>query len=207
MGRRRRSRKEFHLVYGDEKKIITPELIREILSFVFYTVCAVAIAYLLSMGFGKSVQNVGDSMEPTISSGQTVLVNRVTTGLSGPSRGSIIAFLPNGNTNLHYYIKRVVGVPGDSVQIIDGALYINGAEVVRDSESFDEMVDAGIASSSVKLGNGEFFVLGDNRNASEDSRSADIGIVKSEYILGSCWYYYGGGEHGFIGSSYPEGDE
>ena len=202
MAYRRRRKNEFHLEYNNKKKKITPQIIREVLSWVFYTVIAIVIAAMLVMGFGKSVELVGDSMEPSLYADQYVLVNKVSTYLTGPDRGDIIAFLPNGNTNSHYYVKRVVALPGETVQIIDGALYINGTMQVTDSEVYDKMEEAGIAASPIKLGADEYFVLGDNRNSSEDSRSANIGVVKEGWILGTVWYVYGGeqGSSGIVGS-------
>lgn len=201
--RRRRKKNEFHLEYHNKKKKITPQIIREVLSWVFYTFVAIIIAAMLVMGFGKSVELVGDSMEPSMFSGQMVLINKVSTYLTGPSRGDIIAFLPNGNTNSHYYVKRVVAMPGETVQIIDGVLYINGALQETDSDVYDKMEEAGIAASPIKLGADEYFVLGDNRNSSEDSRSANIGVVKEGWILGTVWYVYGGeqGTSGIVGGS------
>ncbi|WP_027215676.1 signal peptidase I [Butyrivibrio fibrisolvens] len=206
MAFRRRRKNEFHLVYDNNKKKITPQIIREVLSWVFYTVVAIVIAAMLVYGFGKNVELVGDSMEPSLYSGQEVLINKVSTYLTGPGRGDIIAFLPNGNTNSHYYVKRVVAMPGETVQIIDGALYINGTEQVGDSDAYDKMEEAGIAASPIKLGSDEYFVLGDNRNSSEDSRSANIGIVKESWILGTAWYVYGGeqGTSGFISNDYED---
>jgi signal peptidase I len=125
MAFRRRRKNEFHLVYDNNKKKITPQIIREVLSWVFYTVVAIVIAAMLVYGFGKNVELVGDSMEPSLYSGQEVLINKVSMYLTGPGRGDIIAFLPNGNTNSHYYVKRVVAMPGETVQIIDGALYVS----------------------------------------------------------------------------------
>ena len=127
-------------------------------------------------------------MDPLESNGQTVLVNRLVYKILSPKEGDIIVFLPNGNANSHYYIKRVVATPGDKVQIIDGSLYINGELSEEDDEKYDKMEDAGIAANEIKLGSGEFFVLGDNRNSSEDSRSANIGIVKSNMLIGKVWF-------------------
>ena len=103
-------------------------------------------------------------------------------------------FVPNGSMNSHYYVKRVVGTPGDTVQIIDGHLYINDELFVYEDD-YDEMAQAGIAENKITLGKGEYFVLGDNRNNSEDSRSANIGIISKENIIGKAWIHLGAGEN------------
>ena len=182
-----RSRKNT-LTFHQKKKIITPKLIREIFSWIIVTFLGIAIAMGLVFAFGMQVMVIGDSMEPSLVNGQKVLVDRALSGIISPKRGEIIVFLPNGNTNSHYYVKRVVGVPGDVVQITDGILYINNMPSGEDPESFDKMADAGIAANPVTLKSGEYFVLGDNRNSSEDSRSANIGIVSSNMCVGKVWF-------------------
>ena len=99
----------------------------------------------------------------------------------------MIAFLPNGNEKSHYYVRRVVACPGDTVQIKDGKVYVNG-EVYQEKIMVASIEDAGVASEEIKLGDNEYFVLGDNRNQSEDSRNADIGNVKKEDIYGKAWF-------------------
>ena len=183
-------RKKNTLTFHQKKKIITPKLIKEIFSWLFITLLAVFLAFVFVISFGMQVKVIGDSMEPTGVSGQTVLVNRLVYKILSPKEGDIIVFLPNGNANSHFYIKRVVATPGDKVQIIDGSLYINGALSEEDDEKYDKMEDAGIAANEIKLGSGEFFVLGDNRNSSEDSRSANIGIVKTNMLIGKVWFKF-----------------
>ncbi|MCR4901474.1 MAG: signal peptidase I [Butyrivibrio sp.] len=195
MARKRRS-----LLYKEEKKILTPALFKEILSWLFFTAFAIFLALMTVMAFGMRARVIGDSMSPSLYSGQFVLINRVSYIVSTPKRDDIIAFLPNGNSNSHYYIKRVVALPGETVQIIDGVLYVDGKEQSDDEGLYDKMEDAGIAENEIKLGSNEYFVLGDNRNSSEDSRSANIGIVSGNTIAGKVWYKYGGseGSSGFI---------
>ena len=82
-------------------------------------------------------------------------------------------------------------MPGDTVQIKDGALYVND-ELYKESTDVASMEDAGIASDAIKLGKDEYFVLGDNRNNSEDSRYANIGNVKRDYIIGKAWFRFSG---------------
>ena len=134
-------------------------------------------------------------METTLYNGQEILVNRVIYRLSTTKRGDVIVFLPNGNQNSHFYVKRVVGLPGETVQIRDGSVYIDGV-FLEESEEFDRMIDAGIAENELSLATDEFFVLGDNRNSSEDSRSGNIGGVKKENIIGKAWFHMSAGDEG-----------
>jgi len=194
-----RNRRSQMLSYKKKKKI-TPEMIREVFSWIFYTFVAIFMALFVVMAFGMRTKVIGESMEPTLYHGQDVLINRVAYKFMSPKSGDIIVFLPNGNANSHDYIKRVVAVPGDTVQIKDGKLYVNGQEQDSNDSLYDKMEDAGIASNKIKLTDDEYFVLGDNRNSSEDSRSANIGTVKLNSIIGKVWYHYGGeeGSTGFV---------
>lgn len=195
-----RRRKKNTLSFSQKKKIITPKLIREIFSWITVTIIAVALATVFVFLFGMQVKVIGDSMEPSAYNGQTVLVNKLVLKILGPSTGDIVVFLPNGNVNSHYYVKRVVAGPGDKVQIIDGLLYINGEVQTEDQDKYDKMEDAGIASNEITLKSGEYFVLGDNRNSSEDSRSANIGLVSTNMMIGKAWFKLGQNGHsgGFI---------
>ena len=184
-------RKKKKLSFYQKKKTISPKLIREIFSWIILTIITVFVALGVVFVFGMQVKVIGDSMEPAAYNGQTVLVNRLIYKFIGPSDGDIIVFLPNGNVNSHYYVKRVVAGPGEKVQIIDGLLYINGEIQTEDQDKYDKMEDAGIASNEIKLKSGEYFVLGDNRNSSEDSRSANIGIVTTNMMVGKAWFKLG----------------
>ena len=115
-------------------------------------------------------------MESTVSDGSQILVNRFIYNVKSPKSGDVIVFLPNGNEKSHYYVKRVIGVPGDKVQIKSGLLYVNGE--LYDTEDTDTIKTAGVAEEEITVGEDEYFVLGDNRNSSEDSRYANIGNIK-----------------------------
>jgi signal peptidase I len=106
--------------------------------------------------------------------------------MSVPWTGDVVAFLPNGNENSHYYIKRVVAGPGDKVRIADGTLYVNGQQSIWVTE---RVLDAGIAENELILGSREYFCIGDNPNNSEDSRSANIGPVDEDDIVGKAWFH------------------
>lgn len=126
-------------------------------------------------------------MNPVLENDDVVLINRIVYNATSPKRGDIIAFKPKGNENAHYYIKRIVGLPGETVEIIENSIYINGKKIEEDYKTTD-IDDVGIASEEITLGGDEYFVLGDNRENSEDSRNADVGNVKRDYIYGEVWF-------------------
>ncbi len=144
------------------------------------------IALALVYCAGMKVTVVGNSMEGSLTDGSQILVNRFTYNLTDPKSGDVIVFLPNGNEKSHYYVKRVVGVPGDKVQIVDGILYVNGE--LFDDQDTEAIKNPGLAEEEITVGEDEYFVLGDNRNSSEDSRYANIGNIKKEYITGKAWF-------------------
>ena len=158
------------LSFRRRKRKIHLSAVQGVAFWIGEVILAFVIGCMLVWFFGYPLSNVGQSMEPAVYSGEKVLVNRLVYELKAPDYGDLIVFKPNGNVNAHYYIKRVVGVPGDSVTI------------------------AGLAEEGVTLGEDEFFVLGDNRNNSEDSRSADVGNVKRQDILGKAWFVVTPGE-------------
>lgn len=182
--------------YRRRKKVST-SLIKEILSWIFGIVAAVFIAGVTVWFFGMTTNVVGISMEPTLENGQKILVNRFIYTLSSPKRGDVVVFLPNGNENAHYYVKRVVAVPGDKIKIENYTLFVNGEESTLVTE---KILDGGIAENEFTLKMGEYFCIGDNPNNSEDSRSANIGPVKLDDIIGEAWFKMSLGKNkmGFI---------
>ncbi len=155
------------------------------------------LAFVLVWFFGQQVSTVGDSMKPVLSNGDVVLVNRVVYNATTPKRGDIIVFKPKGNDNAHFYIKRVIGLPGESVEIKDNNIYIDG-EVLEDDYTDVETTEAGYLTKAMTLDEDEYFVLGDDRANSEDSRHANVGNVKRKYIYGKAWFVISGEEVGFV---------
>jgi signal peptidase I len=172
------------LTFYKRKKRISPVLIKEIFAWLFGILAAIFLAGVLTYFYGMSTNVVGVSMEPTLMNSQQIFIERFIYTLSTPKVGDVVVFLPNGNENTHYYVKRVVGIPGDTVQIQEGQLYVNG---LPSEEITVKIVDPGIAENTLTLAGGEYFCIGDNPNNSEDSRSANIGPVKDKDILGKAW--------------------
>lgn len=175
------------LNFNRRRRKFNVKLFKEVSLWVCEIAIVIAVAFVTVSYFGSRTSVVGPAMEETLNSGDQVLVNRFKYMLSHPKAGDVVVFLPNGNEKSHYYIRRVVATPGDKVIIKDGALYVNG-ELYEEKSGVAAMEEAGIAEEEITLGDDEYFVLGDNRNNSEDSRYANIGNIKEEYIQGKAWY-------------------
>lgn len=175
------------LNFGKRRKKLNLPLLKEIGTWAVEIAIVLVVSFVFVYFIGHRAAVVGPSMNPSLENGEEILVNRFTYKVTQPKANDVIVFLPNGNTKSHYYIKRVIGVPGDTLQIKNGAVYVNG-------ELFDEKVEtaaieeAGVAAEEITIGEDEYFVLGDNRNSSEDSRYANIGNVKKEHIIGKAWF-------------------
>ena len=124
-------------------------------------------------------------MEPTLKDGDILLVDKLSYRFSDPRRYDIIVFSYRYQKG-RYYTKRIIGLPGETVQIQDGAVFIDG-KPLEDDISSESIEKARRASEPVVLGEDEYFVLGDNRNFSSDSRDTDVGNVKRRDIIGRIW--------------------
>lgn len=160
-----------------------PPIVRWVLKVAF--VCL--LAFIFVWNFGQRVSTIGDSMRPVLENGDVVLVNRLVYNARRPRRGDIIVFKPKGNENSHYYIKRVIALPGETVEIIENRIYIDGEKLDEPYETTN--IDyVGLVSGEMKLKEDEYFVLGDDRESSEDSRNPEVGSVKRAYIYGKAWF-------------------
>lgn len=143
---------------------------------------------VLAVGYGKITVMQEGSMDPTLNAGDVLLINRMAYRFSTPKRGDIIVYKTgDDNKKASTHIKRIIGLPGETIQIKDGQILIDGETYQEDGE-FPEIENAGVAETKVSLDSGEYFVLGDNRNNSEDSRYADMGNVKKRNIIGKVWF-------------------
>ncbi len=158
-------------------------LVRRLSGWVVDIVVALAFAWFFLHAFGTQILVSGQSMTPLLNSGDVVLMNRLVYDLGKPDRMDVVVFEREDH---RANVKRVIGIPGDVVQIRDGILYVNGKRFGA-SEGLDYVSLAGLAEKPVVLEEGEYFLLGDNRDSSEDSRFAKTGNVKEEQILGKVW--------------------
>lgn len=169
---------------------MSAHVVKEMFSWLAHIAAAVFFAFVLVFFVGMRTGVIGVSMENTLYSGQQILVNRLSYLIFNPKEGDVIVFTPNGSRNTHFYVKRVVAVPGDTVCVKDGKLYVNNSIV---DYGYDKIMDAGIAEDELTLDTDEYFVMGDNCNNSEDSRSGNIGPVSKDMIEGKAWFALGSG--------------
>ncbi len=162
-----------------------PNILKEILGWVLYVLIIIAATYFIITYVGQRTKVSGHSMEPTLQDGDNLIVDKVTYRFRDPERYEIIVF-PYKYAENTFYIKRIIGMPGETVQVIDGYVYINGDKL---EESFDLIDESkkGIAAEPITLGEDEYFVMGDNRNHSSDSRDSSVGVLKKSDFVGRAW--------------------
>lgn len=171
----------------DKKKVEEKEysLAREVFSTALYLLIVVALTFLFVRFVAQRTHVNGDSMNATLEDGDNLLVDKISYRFSDPERFDIIVF-PYQYQEKTYYIKRIIGMPGETVQIKDGMIYING-EILQETYGKEVMRYAGIADDPITLGEDEYFVLGDNRNNSSDSRDPSVGNIKKDQIIGKAF--------------------
>lgn len=157
-----------------------------ILSWVLEVVVAIVLAYIITNVVLERSAVLGDSMSPTLNDKESIVINRMIYKFSDPERGDVIVIKQNSREHDFYDVKRVIGLPGDNIQIKDGEVYVNG-ELYKEIVNCEKMLIAGLAKENIQLEENEYFVLGDNRNNSEDSRFANIGMIIRENIIGKAW--------------------
>ena len=170
----------------DNKRRDRHGILKEVLDWVVFFVILIGLTFLINTYVGQRTYISGPSMQPTLHDGDNLIVDKISYRFTDPKRYDIIVF-PYRYQNDTFYIKRIIGLPGETVQIINGYVYINGE--LREDEVYgaEVMEDAGIASEPITLGEDEYFVLGDNRNHSSDSRDPNVGVLHRDELIGRAW--------------------
>ncbi len=183
--RRRRNRRRYY--------------IHEIVSLILYILAVYVVCLLVTRYVGQKTVVDGSSMWPTLEDGDNLIVDKISYRIRDPERFDIVIFRYLYLDDC-YYIKRIIGLPGETVQIADGQIYING-EILEENYGSEPIINPGRAYEPVTLGEDEYFVLGDNRNLSSDSREPSVGNVARSQIIGrAVWRLYPFSAFGRIGS-------
>ena len=164
------------------KNRIANPVIRGLIEWIFSIGLALLLFFVLRMFVFRVAHVSGDSMTPTLSDGDRVILNRAAIVFGAPRVGDIVAF-PYPDDPSDYYIKRVIAVSGDVVNMVDGRFIING-EPLDDAFSYEIVWATGNVGFPVTVEEGRVFVLGDNRNGSKDSRYASVGTIANREIIG-----------------------
>ncbi|MCM1189339.1 MAG: signal peptidase I [bacterium] len=164
------------------------KVLKEAVSTLLYLLAVLCLTWLVIQFVGQRTEVDGSSMEPTLTHGDNLIVDKISYRFRDPERFDIIVFPFRYKENT-YYIKRIIGLPGETVQIDEqGNIYIDGEKL---EESYGREIikpeNIGIAAEPVTLGEDEYFVMGDNRNNSTDSRTEVVGNIRRDEIIGRAW--------------------
>ena len=170
----------------ESRRPLVKKLIKRVILWILQLAAVILLAYFIIYYALEKTDMVGVSMETTLKDGDEVIINKFSYRFKTPERFDVIVFKQSGKEHSYYNIKRIIGLPGETLQIRDGIIYING-EAVDDRIIVDQMNNYGLADENLILEENEYFVLGDNRNNSEDSRFASIGNIRRDEIIGKAF--------------------
>ncbi len=160
--------------------------LKEILSTSVYLLIVLVSTFLVVTYIGQRTKVIGSSMEPMLKDGDNLIVDKISYRFEDPARFDIIVF-PFRYAEKTYYIKRIIGLPGETIYIDEnGNIYIDG-EILEESYGKEEIADPGRAFEPITLGEDEYFVMGDNRNNSSDSRDPAVGNIHRDDFIGKAW--------------------
>lgn len=161
-------------------------ILRELGGWILYILIIIGLTYLIITFVGQRTRVSGSSMETTLHNGDNLIVDKLSYRFRDPKRYDIIVFPYKYEENT-YYIKRIIGMPGETLQIKDGYVYIDGEQLTSDIYGNELIEDPQTAEEPVTLGEDEYFVMGDNRNHSMDSRDPSVGVLKKSALMGRAW--------------------
>lgn len=173
---------------NEDVPLTKKEIVKEVISVILNVLICFLVVFLITRFVGQRTVVSGSSMEDTLHNNDNLIVDKISYRFHDPNRFDVVIF-PHDEEGLGgedtYYIKRVIGLPGELVKIDgSGNIYING-NILEENYGTEVMANPGIASSEILLGPDEYFVLGDNRNNSTDSRI--IGPISRDIIVGRAW--------------------
>ena len=163
---------------------------KKIILYIVSTILEAALLVFLGFAvthFGMQSMAISvEDMSPTLNVGDQILINKMSYHIHKPRREDVIVVKEHGSEHSYYAVVRVIGLPGETVRIDQGSVYIDGKKL-KEKLDFPAIENAGLASEEIVLDDDEYFVLGDNRNQCEDSRNASVGNIRKGDILGKAW--------------------
>lgn len=169
-----------------ENHRISKQTVIKILITLIEIVLVVFAAYAITHYGLETMEVSGEYMSPTLQNEDRILINKMSYHLHKIHRNDVVVVQESGSEHSYFTLERVIGLPGETVKIQDGKVYINGDEL-KEKQHFPLMENGGLALEEITLEQDEYFMLGDNRNECEDSRNANIGNVLKEDIVGKAW--------------------
>ncbi len=169
----------------ESKKPVIMKVLIEVFIWAAQIAAVIFLAYFIIYYCVEKTNVIGSSMEGTLFPEEPIIIDKFSYRVSEPKRFDIIVFKQSGKEHSFYNIKRIIGLPGEAILIKEGNIYVNN-EIVDDIVVVDEMINYGLAGEEIILEDNEYFVLGDNRNNSEDSRFASIGNIRRDEIIGKA---------------------
>ena len=183
---KKKTKGEKQMAEHSEKENEERSIFRELGGWLIYILIIIGLTYLIITFVGQRTRVSGSSMETTLSDGDNLIVDKLTYRFKDPKRYDIVVFPYQYEKNT-YYIKRIIGMPGETVRISDGYVYINGECLVSDIYGAELIPTPQSAEEPITLGEDEYFVMGDNRNHSQDSRDPSVGVIRREDLIGRAW--------------------
>ena len=170
----------------NSKKSLIKKTLFKIFIWAVEIAAVIFAAYFIIYYALEKTNMIGSSMEPPLMADNSIIINKFSYRFSEPKRFDVVVFKQDGNEHSYYNIKRIIGLPGETVQIKDGDVYIND-ELLKEAAGVEKMANYGLTEEKLTLEENEYFVLGDNRNNSEDSRFASIGNIRRSEIIGKAF--------------------
>ena len=170
----------------ESKKPLVRKIVISSIIWIVEIAFVVALAYLIVNYALEKTTMLGESMETTLKDQDKIIINKFAYKFSKPERFDIVVFKQTNKEHSYFNIKRIIGLPGETVQIENGKIYIGG-KILEEPMVTEAIHNSGLAAEEMKLDDNEYFVLGDNRNNSEDSRFANIGNILFDDIIGKAW--------------------
>lgn len=170
----------------DPKRVKINKIMKKTILWIVEIAAVILLAFCIVNFTLERTRMLGASMEVTLQEDDKIIINKLAYWKRNPKRFDVIVFKQSGSEHSYYNIKRVIGLPGETVQIIGGLVYIDN-ELLEEPMNVEPINIPGLAEEPIVLEDDEYFVLGDNRNNSEDSRFFNIGNVVRGDIVGKAW--------------------